>query len=164
MSSMSSSLTVRTKSVVKSHSSQYLSDSAASRNQEYTADVLPPSKQEIEEWHMMHRPPNEIRVVRYSFNPKLTSPLNPSAIFQDVHRVLLILKRQYDGKLQFSRPTSLYYLKCELVGMGEDDLEFDIEICRIWLLKVHGVKIKRLAGNAINFKFIYSCFCEMLLL
>jgi serine/threonine protein kinase len=122
-----------------------------------------PSKKEIEEWHLMHRPPKEIRSARYSFNPQTTSSLSPSAIFQEVHRVLLLLRKHYDDKLAFERLDDYYQLNCKLKqGNTDDDVEFEIEVCKIWLLKLHGVRIKRLGGSAFVFKDVYSKIVENL--
>ncbi|KAI8849810.1 KA1 domain/Ssp2 C-terminal domain-containing protein, partial [Chytridium lagenaria] len=83
------------------------------------------------------------RTVRYSFNPSLTSTLSPSQVFQDVHRVLLADIDGYDH--------------------GESSaVDFEVEVCKIWLLKLHGVRIKRISGNALMFKDVYSNVCELL--
>ncbi|KAJ3191311.1 Map microtubule affinity-regulating kinase [Irineochytrium annulatum] len=125
-------------------------------------DIVP-SKEEIEGWHEMHYPPKEIRAVRYSFNPSLTSTLPPSVIFQDVHRVLILLQRLYDDRLQFKRETDYYLLKCRVREPNQDnDVDFEVEVCKIWLLKLHGVRIKRISGSALVFKDIYSNICDSL--
>ncbi|KAJ3410443.1 Map microtubule affinity-regulating kinase [Chytridiales sp. JEL 0842] len=132
---------------------------------------ITPSKKEIEDWHLMHRPPKEIRSARYSFNTHTTSSLSPSAIFQEVHRVLLMLKKSYaDEKfLYFERDPDFYQLNCKLKSTatspgsgGEEEVVFEIEVCKIWLLKLHGVRIKRLAGSAFVFKDVYSKIVENL--
>ncbi|KAJ3321715.1 MAP microtubule affinity-regulating kinase 1 [Blyttiomyces sp. JEL0837] len=124
---------------------------------------LPPSKKEIEDWHKLHRPPKEIRSVRFAFNPRLTSQQAPSTVFQEVHRVLVILQKQFDQRLVFSRPDDHYLLLCKLKTENQDDdVEFEVEVCKIWLLKLHGVRIKRLGGNAFVFKDIYTFFCDLL--
>ncbi|KAJ3111566.1 MAP/microtubule affinity-regulating kinase 3 [Phlyctochytrium bullatum] len=124
---------------------------------------LIPSKQEIEEWHLMHRPAREIRSVRYNFSSKTTSTLNPAAIFQEVHRVLLLLQRQFDNRISFQRTDDFYQLTCKLSEPNpENNVEFEIEVCKIWLLKVHGVRIKRLSGSAFVFKDIYASIVDEL--
>ncbi|KAJ3106347.1 Map microtubule affinity-regulating kinase [Phlyctochytrium bullatum] len=136
---------------------------------------LVPSRKEIEEWHMLHRPPKEIRTVRYSFNPSLTSTLPPTQVFQDVHRVLLMLQRHYNNRLSFTRHDDYYLLRCKLAaglgngsstGPGDEEggvsVEFEIEVCKVWLLKLHGVRLKRILGNALLFKEVYSHVCELL--
>ncbi|KAJ3194753.1 MAP microtubule affinity-regulating kinase 1 [Irineochytrium annulatum] len=122
-----------------------------------------PSKEEIEGWHLMHRPAREIRAVRYNFNSATTSPLNPAAIFQEVHRVMMLLSRQFDGRLRFERVEDLYMLHCALKeGNEENNVEFEVEVCKIWLLKLHGIRIKRLTGSAFVFKDIYSSVVDAL--
>ncbi|KAJ3215709.1 MAP microtubule affinity-regulating kinase 1 [Dinochytrium kinnereticum] len=127
------------------------------------AETVVPSKQEIEDWHLMHRPAKEIRAVRYNFSSKTTSTLNPAAIFQEVHRVLLILQRQYDNRIGFSRVDDFYQLNCRLAEPNsENDVEFEVEVCKIWLLKVHGIRIKRLSGSAFVFRDIYASIVDEL--
>jgi hypothetical protein len=125
--------------------------------------TMTPSKKEIEDWHLMHRPPKEIRTARYSFNSKTTSSMSPSTIFQDVHRVLLVIQTEMGDKLSFSRDEDFYLLNCKITGMGPAvDVEFEIEVCKLWLLRVHGVRIKRLGGSAFTFKEIYGKICDLL--
>ncbi|KAJ3205290.1 Map microtubule affinity-regulating kinase [Dinochytrium kinnereticum] len=93
---------------------------------------LVPSRKEIEEWHLIHRPPKEVRTVRYSFNPSLTSHLPPSQVFQDVHRVLVLLQKHYDNKLSFIRNEDYYLLRCKIAdggGDGGETVEFEVEDC-----------------------------------
>ncbi|KAI8850374.1 kinase-like domain-containing protein [Chytridium lagenaria] len=106
-------------------------------------DAVVPSKQEIEDWHLMHRPAREIRA--------------------EVHRVLLVIQRLYDGRIAFDRTDDLYMLHCKLSEPNsENDVEFEVEVCKIWLLKIHGVRIKRLTGSAFVFKDIYASIVDEL--
>ncbi|KAJ3018893.1 UNVERIFIED_CONTAM: Serine/threonine-protein kinase par-1 [Siphonaria sp. JEL0065] len=119
------------------------------------------SDNEIEKWHVFNKPPKELRTARYSFNPKTTSTLAPSYIFQDVHRVLLSIQKLIDGQLQFKRKPDYYLIQCHMTAEG-DEVEFDVEVCKVWLLNLHGVRIKKQGGSAIKFKEAYSMIVDML--
>ncbi|ORY35255.1 kinase-like protein [Rhizoclosmatium globosum] len=119
------------------------------------------SDQEIEKWHEFNKPPKEIRTARYSFNPKTTSTLSPSYIFQDVHRVLVSMQKLIDGTLQFKRKPEYYLIQCHMSADGEE-VEFDVEVCKVWLLNLHGVRIKKQGGSAIKFKDAYSMIVDTL--
>ncbi|KAJ3009704.1 UNVERIFIED_CONTAM: Serine/threonine-protein kinase par-1 [Siphonaria sp. JEL0065] len=119
------------------------------------------SDNEIEKWHEFNKPPKEIRTARYSFNPKTTSTLSPSYIFQDVHRVLVSMQKLIDGTLKFKRKQDLYLIQCHMSADG-DEVEFDVEVCKVWLLNLHGVRIKKQGGSAIKFKDAYAMIVEML--
>ncbi|KAJ3237465.1 Serine/threonine-protein kinase par-1 [Chytriomyces hyalinus] len=136
-----------------SPTSSYFSPSAT------TAQM--PSDKEIEKWHEFNRPPKEIRTARYSFNPKTTSTLSPSYIFQDVHRVLVSMQKIVNGSLVFHRPSDHYLIQCKLTAENEE-VDFDIEVCKMWLLQLHGVRIKKQGGSAMQFKEAYSTIVEML--
>ncbi|KAJ3125507.1 Serine/threonine-protein kinase par-1, partial [Nowakowskiella sp. JEL0407] len=115
------------------------------------------SNKEIEDWHLLHRPPKTIRTVRFTFNSNTTSSLAAFMVFQEVHRVLVCLQLQHGGRLTFTRPDDLYLLNCKLAStLPEDNVEFEVEVCKLWLLKLHGVRIKRLSGNPFIFKDVYN--------
>ncbi|KAJ3259039.1 Serine/threonine-protein kinase par-1 [Chytriomyces hyalinus] len=136
-----------------SPTSSYFSPSAT------TAQM--PSDKEIEKWHEFNRAPKEIRTARYSFNPRTTSTLSPSYIFQDVHRVLVSMQKIVNGSLVFHRPSDHYLIQCKLTAENEE-VDFDIEVCKMWLLQLHGVRIKKQGGSAMKFKEAYSTIVEML--
>ncbi|KND04169.1 CAMK/CAMKL protein kinase [Spizellomyces punctatus DAOM BR117] len=134
-----------------------------SDDEEQDVTTVEPSRKEIEDWHLLHRPPKTIRTVRFAFHSATTSTQAPSAIFQEVHRVLLLIRRHHDERLTFTRVEDFYMLNCKLTEPNPDDnVEFEIEVCKVWLLKMHGVRIKRLSGNPFIFKEIYSNFVAML--
>lgn len=120
-------------------------------------DAIQPSQQKIQEWHLIHKPPKQIRSVRFSFNSSTTSELAPSTIFQDVHRVLILLQGKFPNQLAFQRIEDFYVFNCSLKRpIAEESVNFEIEVCKVWLMKMHGVKIKRLGGNALMFKGVYE--------
>ncbi|KAJ3347403.1 Map microtubule affinity-regulating kinase [Entophlyctis luteolus] len=121
------------------------------------------SEQEIEKWHEFHKPPKEIRSVRYSFNPKTTSTLAPNYIFQDIHRVLVLLQRSFPGTMIFSRVPAYYIVNCKMNYTDtEEEVAFDVEVCKMWLLNLHGVRIKKQGGSALRFKESYAAIVDML--
>ncbi|KAJ3341274.1 MAP microtubule affinity-regulating kinase 1 [Gonapodya sp. JEL0774] len=126
---------------------------------EPTEDLPEPTKKEIEEWHMFHKPPKTIRSIRYAFSSNTTSSMPPQAVFQEVHRVLLVLAQMYgEDRFVFERISDYYVLQCKLYDLDHKRVEvaFEIEVAKVWLLKLHGVRIKRLMGEPLLFKEIYS--------
>ncbi|KAI9208699.1 uncharacterized protein BJ171DRAFT_489715 [Polychytrium aggregatum] len=134
-----------------------------------TDETVEPSKKEIEDWHLFHRPPKEIRSVRFAFNSATTSSMAPALMFQEVHRVLVVMQSRHSNQLQFSRVEDYYMLECSYTLSSDSPdaadgefVKFEIEICKVWLLKVHGVRLKRLSGSALIFKELHSEFVGML--
>ncbi|KAJ3161812.1 Map microtubule affinity-regulating kinase [Geranomyces michiganensis] len=126
-------------------------------DEEDDATAVQPSQKEIESWHMIHRPAKVIRTVRFAFHSSNTSTLSPSNIFQEVHRVLVDIARSHDDRLVYKRVQDFYMFNCKLTQPNaEDNVEFEIEVCKVWLLKLHGVRVKRLSGNPFLFKELYS--------
>ncbi|KAI9105241.1 KA1 domain/Ssp2 C-terminal domain-containing protein [Phlyctochytrium arcticum] len=112
---------------------------------------------------MLHRPPKIIRTVRFAFHSATTSTQAPSAIFQEVHRVLVLVSRHHGNRLSFRRVEDYYMLNCKLTEPNpEHSVEFEVEVCKVWLLKMHGVRIKRLSGSPFIFKETYSDFVSSL--
>ncbi|KAJ3021187.1 Serine/threonine-protein kinase par-1 [Thoreauomyces humboldtii] len=119
--------------------------------------AVQPSQKEIESWHLTHRPAKIIRTVRFAFNATTTSADPPSSIFQEVHRVLAEIARAHDDRLVYRRVEDYYMFNCKLTqANAEENVEFEVEVCKVWLLKIHGLRIKRLSGNPFLFKELYT--------
>ncbi|KAJ1564958.1 Serine/threonine-protein kinase par-1 [Nowakowskiella sp. JEL0078] len=119
--------------------------------------------EEIEKWHLLHKPPKQIRTVRFNFNSNTTSSAAPFLVFQEVTRALMCIQKMHDNNLKFTRPNDLYLLACSLNStVAEDRIEFEVEVCKLWLMKVHGVRIKRISGNPFIYKDVYSTFVSLL--
>lgn len=121
------------------------------------------SEAEIYEWHTIHKPPKEIRTIRWSFSAKLTSHLPPPIMFQHVHRALDELNVQYYGNLTYKRIPDYYIFDCGYAIPNSDEyVVFEIEVSKVWLLKVHGVKVKRSKGDSFIFKELLTAFSALL--
>lgn len=81
----------------------------------------------------------EPRTLRFSFSLGTTSTMAPELIMGEVTRVLK------DAKVKFD--VSGFTASCRL-----NDLEFEIEVCKIPRLSVSGLRFKRLAGDAFAYK------------
>jgi hypothetical protein len=110
---------------------------------------------ELEDWHSFHRPPKEIRTVRFSFSPRTTSPLAPAIIFRELHRVLLFTQENIKS-LSMKRSDEYYMIVCSTAEYGEKPMQFEIEICTVWMLKIHGLRFKRISGDPFGYKKIYE--------
>ncbi|KAG5459516.1 MAG: hypothetical protein BJ554DRAFT_71 [Olpidium bornovanus] len=47
-----------------------------------------------------------------------------------------------------------------ITAQPEDDVVFEVEVCKLWLLKLHGIRIKRKWGSVFLYKEIYSMLIE----
>ncbi|KAJ3309532.1 ER degradation-enhancing alpha-mannosidase-like protein 2 [Boothiomyces sp. JEL0838] len=92
--------------------------------------------QEIQDWHLIHKPPKMIRTMKFHFRKGLVSSLVPAVMFQDLHRALVEMKQQIDFTM--TKVHDYYLFHIELNG-----IMLKIELCKIWLLKMHGLKISK---------------------
>ncbi|TPX37394.1 hypothetical protein SeLEV6574_g07888 [Synchytrium endobioticum] len=122
-----------------------------------------PPKAEIEAFHFLHRPASKIKSIPYPL-AAATAPSRraPAAVFKEVHRALLILRGSQGCKAQvsFARTSGDYYLfSCSVRKRDADSepdslVEFEVEICKIWLLPSrYGVRVRRVSGPDGDFKF-----------
>ncbi|KAJ3318943.1 hypothetical protein HDV06_006932 [Boothiomyces sp. JEL0866] len=103
-----------------------------------TNDIF--SFKEISEWHLMHKPPKKIRTMKINFRKGLISSVDPPTMFQDLHRVLVEIKNE--DEIKISKPEDYY-----MFLVHGTDFILEIELCKIWLLRMHGLRIKQ-SGNA----------------
>ncbi|KAJ3318945.1 hypothetical protein HDV06_006934 [Boothiomyces sp. JEL0866] len=96
--------------------------------------------EEIRDWHWIHKPPIRIRTMKFNFKKGLYSSLDPPVLFQDLHRGLVQLKELFNMKIS---KLDGYYL----FRVDTDNCAFDIELCKIWLLNMHGLKISKQKQN-----------------
>ncbi|KAJ1551750.1 hypothetical protein HK405_013928 [Cladochytrium tenue] len=47
-------------------------------------------------------------------------------------------------------------------AVGGEDVTFEVEVCRVWMLRLHGVKARRVGGSALAFKALYSAICDLI--
>ncbi|KAJ3374207.1 Protein kinase [Allomyces arbusculus] len=179
------------------------------------APLQEPSERAIAEFHQMHRPAKSIRSMRFSLTNTNTSSQPPSTIFQELHRGLLLLQRQFPT-LKFMRDADLYLFTGRLApvprpadstpsveagttssptnalglampsgvlaennqsvasqpqpqsppvpaasttaagAQAANEVVFEAEVCKVWLLRMHGVRIKRISGDPLLFKDLYK--------
>ncbi|TPX33708.1 hypothetical protein SmJEL517_g03441 [Synchytrium microbalum] len=124
---------------------------------------LEPSCDEIQAFHLLHLPASDIRTVRFPFTASTTSSFEPAALFKEVHRALLILRGSQGSNVEvlFTRPSPQSYTlncvarRCKDPSLSPEDaiVEFEIEVCRVWLMKLYGIKITRTSGRVEDFKY-----------
>ncbi|KAJ3047661.1 MAP/microtubule affinity-regulating kinase 3 [Rhizophlyctis rosea] len=81
----------------------------------------------------------EPRVLRFTFSVGTTSTKDPDTILGEVMRVL------GDAKVKFE--TQGYVAVCSF-----EDVEFEIEVCKLPRLSVNGLRFKRMSGNSWTYK------------
>jgi hypothetical protein len=113
---------------------------------------------ELVAWHQMHKPPKSIRTLKLAFNAAASSStLDAATMFQDLHKALIALKEHQTKQLIFTRHEDYYIFHCTCKNeMFKEDLQFDIEICKVWLMNLHALKMKKRKGNAFYFKDIHD--------
>ncbi|KAI8899923.1 kinase-like domain-containing protein [Globomyces pollinis-pini] len=112
----------------------------------------------ITKFHETHRPPKAIRSMKFALRPGITSSiLDPATMFQDIHKALISLASESEDQLQFKRLPDYYIFSCKYEGGNDkEQLMFDIELCKVWLLSIHGIKVTRLQGSGFEFKEVYD--------
>lgn len=113
----------------------------------------------VEEWHLIHRPPLEIRTLQFLHRKQCVSSLgDASSLFQDLHFALLELMPIYEKRLEFSREPDYYMFKCTYTDPESASLscKFEAEICRLFFSGKLCLRLHRTQGNGIVFKDIYS--------
>ena len=88
------------------------------------------------------------RALRFTWNMKTTSSLDPNIIMKRIRDALDANGCDYEQRER-------YLLLCEQ-GEGEDALQFEMEVCRLPRLALHGVRYKRISGNSLSYKTIAS--------
>ncbi|KAJ3257982.1 hypothetical protein HK103_004116 [Boothiomyces macroporosus] len=117
-----------------------------------------PSLEEITKWHEIHKPPSKIRTIKFGFRPNSTSSMEPANMFQDLHKALLAIS---DSEIfRFRRAADLYQFVCSVHDIYE--VEFDVEICKVWLLSLHAVRFRRIRGDGMQFKRITDKIIDLL--
>jgi hypothetical protein len=79
-------------------------------------------------------------------------------MFQDLHRALLMLKEENPTSiLKFNRNADYYLFDCELTNANTlKVLKFELEICKVYLLKMHALRMKRKQGDFFDFQVIHK--------
>jgi hypothetical protein len=94
--------------------------------------------------------------MRFPFQKSAVSSLNPASMFLSLHSTLY--KISQSKRLTFTRNPKHYLFLCnyqsELAADGP--LEFEAEICKVALLNLHAVRMKRIQGDRFLFKEVYQ--------
>ncbi|KAJ3084231.1 Map microtubule affinity-regulating kinase [Physocladia obscura] len=94
---------------------------------------------------------NKPRTLRFTFSAGTTSSKDPDTLLDELERVLRSERIKYelhDG----------YLAVCKY----EDDVEFEIEICKLPRLNLNGLRFKRMAGNSWTYKNLLTTVIEKL--
>jgi len=117
-----------------------------------------PDYKEIEMWHLIHKPSKTVRSTRLNFNKSTATSRPPFTLFQNLCWALYEMKNVYINRFYFVRNPDLYLFECHLL---EEDLstisvKFEVEVCKIWLLKIYALRFKRITGSPFLYEELYN--------
>jgi len=142
-----------------SPTSEVFSDSFETNNEfnSQDDDGIPDYK-EIEMWHLIHKPSKTIRSTRLNFNKSTATSKPPFTLFQNLCWALYEMKNVYIDRFYFIRNPNLYLFECHLL---EEDLstisvKFEVEVCKVWLLKIYALRFKRITGSPFLYEELYN--------
>lgn len=92
----------------------------------------------------------EPRELRFSFSIATSSPKNATEIINEIQRVLKMTNVQYNLVNPF------------LVSCVAEEVDYEVEVCRLPRLSLNGIRIKRLQGNTWTYKNICERFLAQL--
>jgi hypothetical protein len=132
---------------------QYTGLSISTNDTSVSSQTTEPEMEEITKWHIMHRPPKEIRMANFILKRKTSyQSQDPSGMFQDLHLALERVCLTYDKMITFERNTDYYIFNVKYVDVQCLELcaEFEAEIFKLYLSNCHQLKFKRIMGNSIS--------------
>eukprot|EP01136_Pigoraptor_vietnamica_P010156 Opistho-1_new@47449 len=91
--------------------------------------------------------PGAIRSVKGLFTLVASSGRKPEAILADVHRVLKSMCLPF-------KETGSWTVEVTHVNASYQRVVLEIEVCKVWLLSLHGVSLRRISGDAWLYKEI----------
>lgn len=90
------------------------------------------------------------RSLRFTWNMKTTSSMEPMDIMQEIMRVLDLNQCEFDQKEKY-----LLLVNNQDRESGQF-VQFEMEICKLPRLSLNGVRFKRITGNTMAFKTVAS--------
>lgn len=90
------------------------------------------------------------RSLRFTWNMKTTSSLDPQEIMEEIRKVLDTNHCDYEQRGNF------LLFCCHGDPADENHVQWEMEVCRLPRMSLNGVRFKRIAGTAPNFKKIAS--------
>lgn len=90
------------------------------------------------------------RSLRFTWNMKTTSSMEPMDIMQEIMRVLELNQCEFDQKEKY-----LLLVNNRDTESGHF-VQFEMEICKLPRLSLNGVRFKRISGNSMAFKTVAS--------
>ena len=90
------------------------------------------------------------RSLRFTWNMKTTSAMDPHDMMQEIKRVLDLLSIDYEQRDRF------LMLCAHGEGEGGNLIQWEMEVCKLPRLSLNGVRFKRISGNTMAFKQVAS--------
>lgn len=117
-----------------------------------------PNYQEIEMWHLIHKPSKTVRSTRLNFNKSTATTKPPFSLFQNLCWALYEMRNVYPNRFYFVRNPDYYLFECNLLNENLNDVEvkFEVEVCKVWLLKLYALRLKRISGDPFLYEELYS--------
>lgn len=96
------------------------------------------------------------RSLRFTWNMKTTSAMDPNDMMTEIKRVLDLLSIDYELRERF------LILCSHGEGEGGNLIQWEMEVCKLPRLSLNGVRFKRISGNTMAFKQVASRIAEEL--
>jgi len=121
-------------------------------------DACVPNYQEIEMWHLIHKPSKVVRSTRLTFNKATISSKPPFSLFQNLCWAMYEMKNVYANRFYFIRNPDYYLFECHLLSEDLNSIivKFEVEVCKVWLLKLYTLRFKRIVGSSFLYEELYN--------
>jgi MAP/microtubule affinity-regulating kinase len=88
------------------------------------------------------------RSLRFTWNMKTTSPMDPVDIMSEIRRVLDANQCDYEQRERF------LFLCTHLDQASDTVIQWEMEVCKLPRLSLNGVRFKRITGTSTGYKNI----------